>query len=39
VNHLRHGSRLLEDLIAEDGLQVVGAEYYLETGKVDFFAM
>jgi carbonic anhydrase len=37
ANHLRHGSRLLEQLIAEDGLVVVGAEYSLETGLVDFF--
>jgi carbonic anhydrase len=37
ANHLRHGSALLEQLIAEDGLLVVGAEYSLETGVVDFF--
>lgn len=37
VNHLRHGSVLLEQLIREDGLLVVGAEYSLETGVVDFF--
>ncbi|WP_373047143.1 carbonic anhydrase [Vulgatibacter sp.] len=36
-DHLRHGSRLLEQLIRDDGLKVVGAEYSLETGKVDFF--
>ena len=35
--HLRHGSELLEQLIEEDGLVVVGAEYSLETGVVDFF--
>jgi len=35
--HLRHGSELLEQLIATDGLVVVGAEYSLETGVVDFF--
>lgn len=34
---LRHGSPLLERLIAEDGLVVVGAEYVLETGEVEFF--
>lgn len=34
---LRHGSQVLEDLIARDGLLVVGAEYSLETGEVDFF--
>jgi len=37
VNHLRHGSPVLERLIETDGLLVVGAEYSLETGAVDFF--
>ena len=37
VNHLRHGSEVLEQLIRADGLVVVGAEYSLETGLVDFF--
>jgi len=37
VDHLRHGSKLLEELIARDGLLVVGAEYSLETGVVEFF--
>ena len=37
VDHLRHGSDILEQLIQTDGLQVVGAEYSLETGKVEFF--
>jgi carbonic anhydrase len=37
TNHLRHGSELLEQLIQNDGLLVVGAEYSLETGVVDFF--
>jgi carbonic anhydrase len=37
VNHLQHGSELLERLAAETGLLVVGAEYSLETGAVDFF--
>ena len=37
VNHLRHGSQVLEELIQKDGLVVVGAEYSLETGLVDFF--
>lgn len=36
-NHLRHGSRVLEQLIQDDGLLVVGAEYSLDTGVVDFF--
>ena len=37
VDHLRHGSVLLERLIKETGLLIVGAEYSLETGVVDFF--
>jgi carbonic anhydrase len=37
VNQLRHGSEILEQLIARDGLLVIGAEYSLETGRVDFF--
>jgi carbonic anhydrase len=37
VDHLRHGSEVLEQLIAREGLLVVGAEYSLETGHVDFF--
>ena len=36
VNHLRHGSALLEQLSRSAGLQVVGAEYSLETGVVTF---
>ena len=37
VEQLRHGSAILEDLIANDGLVVIGAEYDLETGVIDFF--
>lgn len=37
VDHLRHGSEIVENLIQTDGLLVVGAEYSLETGVVDFF--
>jgi carbonic anhydrase len=37
VNHLRHGSDIIENLIQKDGLLVVGAQYSLETGVVDFF--
>lgn len=37
VNHLRHGSALLETIIEKDGLAVVGAVYSLETGVVEFF--
>lgn len=37
ASHLRHGSAILEQLIQDDGLQVVGAEYSLESGVVDYF--
>ncbi len=37
VNQLRHGSEGLEQMIAQEGLMIVGAEYSLETGEVDFF--
>jgi carbonic anhydrase len=37
VKHLRHGSDIIEHLIQKAGLFVVGAEYSLETGIVDFF--
>ena len=37
ANYLRYGSQILEQLIRKDGLIVVGAEYSLETGLVDFF--
>jgi len=37
VDHLRHGSEILEELIQTEGLRVVGAEYSLETGVVEFF--
>jgi carbonic anhydrase len=37
ADHLRHGSEVLEQLIRDDGLLVVGAEYSLDTGAVDFF--
>jgi carbonic anhydrase len=36
VDHLRHGSQVLEQLIQKEGLRVVGAEYSLETGRVEF---
>ncbi len=38
AEHLRHGSPILEQLIERNGLVVVGAEYSLETGVVEFFA-
>jgi carbonic anhydrase len=37
VNHLRRGSRILEKMVLEDGLLVVGAEYSLESGEVSFY--
>ncbi len=37
VDHLRHGSALLEQMIRDDGLMIVGAEYSLKNGSVTFF--
>jgi len=37
VDRLRQGSWVLEDLIEKDELLVVGGEYSLETGIVEFF--
>jgi carbonic anhydrase len=37
ADHLRHGSEVLEQLVQTNGLVVVGAEYSLDTGLVDFF--
>jgi carbonic anhydrase len=37
AQHLRHGSTVLEQLIQNSGLLVVGAEYALESGVVEFF--
>ena len=36
VEQLKHGSEILETLVQKDGLLVVGAEYSLETGVVEF---
>jgi len=36
VDHLRHGSPLLEELVLAEDLAVIGAEYELETGEVHF---
>jgi carbonic anhydrase len=36
VNQLRHGSEILEHLVENEGLRIVGAEYSLETGVVEF---
>ena len=37
ADHLRHGSKILEDMIENEGLVIVGAEYSLDSGVVDFF--
>jgi carbonic anhydrase len=37
VDHLRHGSQILEELVLKGRVVVVGAEYDLETGQVQFF--
>jgi carbonic anhydrase len=37
ADHLRHGSRLLEEYVVSGRIAVVGAEYELETGEVRFF--
>jgi carbonic anhydrase len=36
VRNLTHGSTMLDKLIAEEKLRIVGAEYSLETGAVSF---
>ena len=37
AEHMRHGSSIIEELERSDGLVIVGAEYSLLTGLVDFF--
>ena len=37
VDHLQSGSRMLRQMLEDEGLMIVGAEYSLETGEVDFF--
>jgi carbonic anhydrase len=37
ADHLRHGSEVLEQLIRKDGLLVLGAEYSVDSGVVEFF--
>ena len=37
ADHLRHGSDVLDPLIRRHGLWVIGAEYSLATGVVEFF--
>lgn len=38
VSQLKHGSRILEDMVNMGDLLIVGAEYDVATGRVDFFA-
>jgi carbonic anhydrase len=37
ANHLRHGSRFLEEMVRENELLIVGADYDIDSGLVDFF--
>ena len=37
ANHLRYGSEVLEELVERKKLLIVGAEYSLDTGIVEFF--
>jgi carbonic anhydrase len=37
ADHLRHGSKLLEELVLAGRLSVVAADYELESGRVQFF--
>ncbi len=37
VSQLKHGSRILEDLVSNQELMIVGAEYDVATGQVNFF--
>lgn len=36
TNHLRHGSQMLEQMVQDGSLTIIGAEYSLETGQVEF---
>lgn len=36
MHQLQHGSEIIEKSIRDDGLLIVGAEYSLETGEVEF---
>ncbi len=38
VNHLSSGSQMLESYLLQGKINIVGAEYSLQTGKVDFIA-
>jgi Carbonic anhydrase len=36
VQHLRHGTPAIERWVTRDGMMVIGAEYDLESGRVEF---
>jgi carbonic anhydrase len=36
VDHLRHGSRILEDMVNDGQLVIVGSVYDIATGHVEF---
>ena len=36
VQHLRHGTPAIERLVTREGMLVIGAEYDLESGRVEF---
>ena len=36
TSHLMHGSQMLESLVEQGALKIIGAEYSLETGHVSF---
>jgi carbonic anhydrase len=37
TNQLMHGSQILESLVQNGNLTIIGAEYSIETGQVEFF--
>jgi hypothetical protein len=36
VDHLRHGTPAIERLVTREGMMVIGSEYDLESGRVEF---
>lgn len=38
VSQLKHGSRILEDMVNSGQLTIIGAEYDVATGRVNFFS-
>jgi carbonic anhydrase len=37
VDQLRHGSLILEEMVDSGELKIIGAEYSIETGIIEFF--